>query len=367
MILFLLGLSCKPLPDKSNTVERPDTDESMLQTFEVEATSDGQGFLEVEIPLIDGDSAIMITGFSESYLSLEDIVASNGETLFSWVDWYDSDYSITEAIFAFNKDVVVQWPIRDNDPDLTGDSLLVVLSTLNNNWGYQGNRNVDLVVQVKTDDDFSLGTVKVVIAYAGNLSENESLTSAVEAGVDVWKAIWSNVGLNLEARFTTIELSATVPSPENSSDLFQASEAIASEDELLMIIGDTIQGEPEVLGISGGIPGSLVNSKRSAVVVSWLESAGFDAQFNTAEIQMLGETMAHEIGHYMGLYHPVEADYNYWDALEDTEECRTWNACETQLGNNLMFPYPICYGPCELQTEITNDQMSVLQRYTGTL
>ena len=109
MILFLLGLSCKPLPDKSNTVERPDTDESMLQTFEVEATSDGQGFLEVEIPLIDGDSAIMITGFSESYLSLEDIVASNGETLFSWVDWYDADYSITEAIFAFNKDCSQAW------------------------------------------------------------------------------------------------------------------------------------------------------------------------------------------------------------------------------------------------------------------
>ena len=77
--------------------------------------------------------------------------------------------------------------------------------------------------------------------------------------------------------------------------------------------------------------------------------------------------LAHEIGHYMGLYHPVEASYNYWDALEDTVECGTWNACETQLGNNLMFPYPICYGACELQTEITSDQMGVLQRYTGTL
>ena len=29
-----------------------------------------------------------------------------------------------------------------------------------------------------------------------------------------------------------------------------------------------------------------------------------------------------------------------------------------------MFPYPICYGACELQTEITSDQMGVLQRYT---
>ena len=81
------------------------------------------------------------------------------------------------------------------------------------------------------------------------------------------------------------------------------------------------------------------------MVVSWLEGAGYDGQFNAEEIQMLGETMAHEIGHYMGLYHPVEASYNYWDALEDTEECGTWNACEAQARgkphvpiSNLLWP-----------------------------
>ena len=367
MIVLVLGLACKDKPNSSNRVDRPEPESSMLQTFEIEATSDSQGFLEVEIPLNNGETALMVSGFSNSYLALEEIWSADNDQLFYWNDWYDSDYSITESIFAYYQDVVVQWPIRDGDPELSGDSITIVLSTLNNNWNYQGNKPVDLVVQVKADDNFSEGNVRVAIAYAGNLSENAELTAAVENAVDIWKNIWSSVGLTLEERYTNINLNANVPVPENSAELESASEAIGEEDDLLLVIGDTVQGETDLLGISGGIPGSLVNSKRSAVMISWLEGAGFDGQFNSEETQMLGETMAHEIGHYMGLYHPVESSYTYWDALEDTEECSNWNSCEAQLGENVMFPYPICYGACVQQTALTADQSGVLHRYTGSL
>ena len=167
------------------------------------------------------------------------------------MDWYDSDYSITEAIFAYSKDVVVQWPIREEEPELSGDSLTVVLSTLNNNWSYVGNRSVDLVVQVKSDDDFEWGTVKVAIAYAGNLADNDTLTTAVEAGVDAWKDLWSDAGLELEARYTTIALGATLQALTNSTQLFEASEGLASEDELLMVIGDTIRENQKYWGYQG--------------------------------------------------------------------------------------------------------------------
>ena len=118
-------------------------------------------------------------------MSLKQLLSADYDLLFDWYDWYDSDYSITEAIYAYSQDVVVQWPIREGDPELSGDNLTVVLSTLNYNWNYQGNRDVELVVQVKSDDDFQNGTVKVAIAYAGGLSDNEDLTSAVESAVEV--------------------------------------------------------------------------------------------------------------------------------------------------------------------------------------
>ena len=85
---------------------------------------------------------------------------------------------------------------------------------------------------------------------------------------------------------------------------------------------------------------------------------------------MFGETLAHEIGHYSGLFHPVECDYDCtleWDALADTPECMGWRDCEAELGTNLMFPYPVCdfYG-CTPAGDLSAAQVGVWQRYTGT-
>lgn len=368
MIVILMSFFCckKPATDKTQ-IDRPNDTESMLQTFTSSVSSNSDGYLSVDIPLNEGDSALMITGISNRYMALEEIRAADGTLLFDWYDWYDSDYSLTDSIFAIEKDVAVQWPIRGVDPVLSGEALNVVLSTLNSNGYYQGNQDVDLIFQVKADEDFSKGKVRVAIAYAADLGSDNSLVSAVESSVEAWKLIWGDVGLVLEERYVNIDLSADVPVPSESAQLLSASNEIGEDDDLLMVIGDSIQGEWGTLGISGGIPGPLINSERGAVMISWLENAGVDGQFSTQDIQMMGETMAHEVGHYMGLYHPVESEYNYWDALEDTPDCTNWNSCENQLGENLMFPYPICYGECVAQTELSLEQQGVLQRFTGTL
>jgi hypothetical protein len=73
--------------------------------------------------------------------------------------------------------------------------------------------------------------------------------------------------------------------------------------------------------------------------------------------------MAHEVGHFQGLMHPVESSYETWDALGDTPECGGPNACERDVGNNLMFPYTVLgIGP---QEELTPDQTGVIMHYVG--
>ena len=73
-----------------------------------------------------------------------------------------------------------------------------------------------------------------------------------------------------------------------------------------------------VAGESGGIPGSLRATPHSAVIVAWLELAGISGSLDDSEVQMLGETIAHEAGHYLGLVHPVQFDEDLdivaWDA-----------------------------------------------------
>lgn len=65
------------------------------------------------------------------------------------------------------------------------------------------------------------------------------------------------------------------------------------------------------LGISGGLPGppGMHGTGSSGVVMSV-------ALFDTPE--QLGRALAHELGHYLGLFHPVEADNVTLDPLPDS-------------------------------------------------
>ncbi|MEZ4431862.1 MAG: hypothetical protein R3F65_05570 [bacterium] len=70
-----------------------------------------------------------------------------------------------------------------------------------------------------------------------------------------------------------------------------------------------------ILGIAGGIPGpATVNGTgHSGVAVTM-------AGFRRKPIQ-LAQTMAHEGGHYLGLFHTTEAEGTAFDPLADTPEC----------------------------------------------
>lgn len=124
--------------------------------------------------------------------------------------------------------------------------------------------------------------------------------------------------------------------------------------------------EPRVPGAepeaeSGGIPGPLGmhGTGASGIAISTDMMAG--------NAEMLGRTLAHEIAHYLGLFHTSEADGRVFDPLDDTPACRlehdldangrlSVSECQDAGVDNLMF-WAKTTG-----TALTEQQRGVLRR-----
>jgi hypothetical protein len=80
------------------------------------------------------------------------------------------------------------------------------------------------------------------------------------------------------------------------------------------------QGDAGTLGISPGIPGAVgvPETAGSGVVLS---VQGHQDDRGRLDVRTLGETMAHEAGHTLGLFHTTEAGGTSFDVLDDTPEC----------------------------------------------
>lgn len=103
-----------------------------------------------------------------------------------------------------------------------------------------------------------------------------------------------------------------------------------------------------IIGMSGGIPGPqlIQGTAHSGVVISLL---GGLSTLSKSDIELQGETMAHELGHYLGLFHTTERNGLIFDPISDTAECdsetydinndgyASADECEEVDGFNLMF------------------------------
>lgn len=103
-----------------------------------------------------------------------------------------------------------------------------------------------------------------------------------------------------------------------------------------------------ILGIAGGIPGPQIiqGTAHSGVAVNML--GGFTSLTHDFLVSQ-GDTMAHELGHLLGLFHTTESDGLSFDPISDTPECPaskydkngdglvSAEECATVDGANLMF------------------------------
>lgn len=357
MALVVPMTGCDALKDWLSEVEG----DLETRTTSVESV-EGIATIEVEV---SGQESFLLTTTSEELLAVESVHDPAGNRVLYWEDWYGTE-SLTGAIYLEGQSSVLNWPIREEDGTLTEGTWTVEVGVVDRS-GYYTDATVDADLRLKTDGDLNAGTVKARIVYAEGLDTDEEVTNGVTRAVERWVEVWGPYGLALEVEYVDSDFSLDQSSPGEGSEHNEVA-AGADGQQVTVLVAETIDGSLDYYGIAGGIPGTLSRTDNALIVVSWLANAGGDGAFSEADVQLFGETLAHEVGHYMGLFHPVELTYDFWDALSDTEVCDSQNECESAMQDNLMFPYPVCdWTECVAQEVMTDQQVGVKHRYTGTL
>jgi len=147
-------------------------------------------------------------------------------------------------------------------------------------------------------------------------------------------------------------------------ELFKLSAGAADIALDVFLVADIDAGGRDVGGISGGtpIPLGMHGTPGSGIVIA------ADMFLSNDDSKQLGRTIAHELCHALGLFHPTEADGRVFDPLPDTPVCPIDHdqngdgildarECAALGGDNLMF----ATSDAE-DTQLTPEQINVLRQ-----
>jgi hypothetical protein len=362
-------LACDvPLPP---TDSGGDTGEAqLLREIRESGKSNAQGLYTVFVDVEAGDTAFQVTASAAggNLTSVQQVRDPSGKKVLDWERDLGGPNNVTGALIPQRSTTAVNWPIQEKDGPLAEGRWEVTWLVMDESRFPEARANVEAVTSIKRDPDPSAAEIRVRILWARGV-DDPRVERAVRDAVEEWREIWAVEGITLVERYDTTTLDPDLGFYDEGSK--DAEEASAGKEvgELQLVVGETIDGDGYLYGVSSGIPGTIQISESTYVVLSWLSHAGRDGQFDRDEINLMGQTMAHEVGHYIGLFHPVEGGYFLWDSLKDTPECASFSSCEVELGRNLMFPFSLCYPQtgCINQNQITDDQSGVIHLQVSAL
>ena len=219
----------------------------------------------------------------------------------------------------------------------------------------------DVVILARTDPVPDAGVLRVHLHFTGSdglTAQGAPTDGRIQQGIDDLSAVMAAAGIGIDVAGyhdvpgvaeddTLVHLQSTLGWPNDLSKLLLTGQGDDVAALNIFFVGSIYQdydfgGGGVVLGIAAGVPGPAFvgPSYRSGVAIATFELG--------ARQDFFGNVLAHEIGHYLGLYHSTEKDGGT-DTLDDTAD---------DDGTNLMY---WAYSP--EQQQITQGQGFVMRSH----
>ena len=184
-------------------------------------------------------------------------------------------------------------------------------------WSFIASNNDRVYLGLRTGSTPSSTTISIQPYITGTTWS----ASDISAALTVMSNIYSTNGITLTIK-DTITISESQYSTISSSFSNSTTSALISQGSTdtvnLFFVEDQMSGESAAYGVSGGLPGPTGIASSWNGVLNFLTAHATGTTLNT---QLLGETAAHEMGHWLGLYHTSESTGTSFDPLSDTAEC----------------------------------------------
>ncbi len=361
--LLLFACDGDKVLDDTGVVASDDLQVESLGSF---STGDTGGYLgDITYTVPDGAAASLLYcgTFGDSTLgSLWTLTEPGGTQI------YDGDASSNTFRASFLDDAVpVLNPITPDLPLQTGDY------TANIWLGGGQSKTVDCEAIYKVASVGNNATVQLELVFVGvpGLDATSAKDDAdFQAAIAQVEAEWATAGVTVSTIYTDFGGNADTYTVVNVSgddysefnDLLRSSNPASDKAISIFLVEElTIDGDT-VLGLAAGPPGAATlhgTSKSGAIITTVdLGSAPED----------VGKIIAHEAGHFLGLYHTSEKTGQTHDPISDTPQCPAsadtdgngtvnTSECAGQGAENVMW-----WTLTEGDAELSGDQGWVLRR-----